>query len=122
MMTETIRAFDGLEMECTNTTSTTIWVSPEYWSVARDKNTAIIHIEVAKISGTGTTVTLVCQDSSGRIFADINLTGTYTMTAKGTIRYVLTNFAAHLKVGLTLSCSSGTGNASVALEYTLMPF
>lgn len=122
MVTETIRAIDGLELEATSTAPNTVWVSPEYWSAARDKNLAILHLEVSKISGTDATVTIVAEDSSGRIFATISLTGNYTLIAKNTLRYVLTDFGANLKVGLKLSCSAGNATAHVSLEYTLKAY
>lgn len=119
MITETVRAWDGLDIEADQNSETTVWVDPQYWALARDRNLCVAHLEVLKVSGSPDAISVVAQDSSGRIFVDVPLTGN-TRTTKGTLRTVIKDFGANLKIGVRLDAGAGgAASATVALEYTL---
>jgi hypothetical protein len=123
MLSEVVRAFDGVDIETADAqgAASIVWVDPKYWPLARDRNRCVAHVEVAKIAGTGATVALVAEDSSGRIFKDIPLSNN-TATAKGTFRVVIIDFAANLKLGIKITASGALGSATIGLEYTLKAF
>jgi hypothetical protein len=119
MVTEVVRAFDGIDFEtAVGGVAVTVWAPTQFWGLARDRNVAIVHVDVLKISGGSATITLVAEDSSGRIFTAMTLTAN-TATAKGKFRVVVKEFGAWLKLGLELSGGGGACTATASLEYTL---
>ena len=44
MLTETVRAFDGMDIETADSqgAANTIWVDSQYWPAARDRNVCIV--------------------------------------------------------------------------------
>ncbi len=119
MVTEIVKVFDGIDLESGAAGApATTWAQPQMWALARDRTLCIAHIEVFKIAGTGATVELVAEDSSGRIFVPLTLASPSTQ-AKGTFRVVIKDFGAFLKLGIRISGSSATATATVGLEYTL---
>ncbi len=120
MLTEVVRAFDGMDIETADSQGapTVIWVDSQYWPGARDRNLCVVHLDVQKIAGTGATVTLVAEDSSGRIFVPLSLSNN-TKTAKGSLRLVIKDFAANLNLGVQITANAALGSATFGLEYTL---
>ena len=78
----------------------------------------VVNVDVQAISGTGAVLTLIAEDASGRTFTPITLSGN-TKTATGVFRIVITDFAAFLRLGLTLSANQVVGRATATVEYTL---
>ena len=71
MITETVRAFEAIDLETADAQGApfVVWTDPSAWALARDRNLCVAHIEVLKISGTGATVTLLAEDSSAMLTA-----------------------------------------------------
>ncbi len=118
MLTETVREFDGLDIETpTGGGTTTVWGDPAHMSLARDRSMCIVHLEIIKIGSANATVALVAEDSSGRIFGPVPLTAPFSGTAKGVIRVIIKDFGANLKFGVSITRVGVIDTATVGLEY-----
>ena len=121
MVTETVCAFSGVDLSAPSGGGTTYyWSDAQYWSLARDKNMAIIFMEINRIDS-GVSVSVVAEDSAGRVYKALTLSGN-SLNGQGSVRVLVQNFAANLKIGVSVQHASTNNGANVTLEYALKSY